>query len=208
MLGPLLALASLAGAALYLESSDPAAGARGGGNATAAGVFGCKGAKQTELLRTLAAKWTAKFPGVPVAWVLAIGQIESGHRPTCPTLYGRDLLRGGAWGFMQQTYATALGNIRALKLSTDGDVQATLAREWHGAPTDLNNPDLNVMLAVYHLSVLARRYGGDFDKVAAAYNQGTGNVDKALAGMGVPAGLTAHGQLYVSKANAAKANYA
>jgi soluble lytic murein transglycosylase-like protein len=136
--------------------------------------------------------------------VMAIGQIESGQRPACATLYGRDLLRGGAWGFLQQTYATAVGNVRDLQSSTDGDVQATLKSFWHGAPTDLNNPDLNVMLGVYHLSKLSSRYGGDFSTCAAAYNQGTGNVDKALKGLGIPDGLTAHGQLYVSKANAAK----
>lgn len=210
-----LSLAALGGAALYLESTDPTKGSRGpaaGGllgdryNSTDAGTLGCKGPKQTALLQTLATKWCAKFTDVPVAWVMAIGQIESGHRPSCSTLYGRDLLRGGAWGFLQQTYATALGNIRALKTSTDPDVQNTLRAYWHDVPTNLNNPDLNVMLGVYHLSVLAKRYAGDFDTVAAAYNQGTGNVDKALRGMGVPAGLTAHGQLYVSKANAAKAS--
>jgi len=170
--------------------------------------MGCKGPKDPTLLRVLAAKWTAKFPGVPVEWVMAISKIESGQRPSCSTLTGRDLLRGGAWGFMQQTYATALGNARALKLSTDPEIRSTLALNWHGLPTDLQNPDLNVMLAVYHLSVLSKRYGGDFNIVAAAYNQGTGNVDKALAGLGVPAGLTAHGQLYVQKANAAKASVA
>jgi soluble lytic murein transglycosylase-like protein len=166
--------------------------------------MGCKGPKDPTLLRVLAAKWTTKFSGVPIEWVMAISKIESGQRPSCATLYGRDLLRGGAWGYMQQTYATALGNARALKLSTDSDVQSTLSLNWHGVPTDLQNPDLNVMLAVYHLSVLSKRYGGDFNIVAAAYNQGTGNVDKALKGMGVPAGLTAHGQLYVQKANAAR----
>lgn len=213
MLKVFLALSGLAGAAIYLESTDPTKGSRGpvaGGllgdryNSTDTGTLGCKGPKQTALLQSLATKWCAKFSGVPVDWVLAIGQIESGHRPACSTLYGRDLLRGGAWGFLQQTYATALGNIRALQSSTDPDVQSTLRLWWHGVPSDLNNPDLNVMLGVYHLSVLARRYSGDFDTCAAAYNQGTGNVDKALRGMGIPAGLTAHGQLYVQKANTAK----
>jgi soluble lytic murein transglycosylase-like protein len=85
-------------------------------------------------------------------------------------------------------------------------VQATL-KSWHGVPTDLNNPDLNVMLAVYHLSMLSRRYGGDFNTVAAAYNQGTGNVARALAKGGLSY-MTPHGQLYVSKANKAKAGVA
>jgi Transglycosylase SLT domain len=214
VLGVFLALASLGGAALYLESTDPAKGARGpvaGGllgdryNSTDSGTMGCKGPKDPDLLRALAVKWTALFAGVPVQWVMAIGQIESGQRPACATLYGRDLLRGGAWGYLQQTYATALGNIRALQTSTDASVKSTLATNWHGTPIDLQNPDLNVMLGVYHLSVLAKRYGGDFNKVAAAYNQGTGNVDKALLAGGVPTGLTTHGQLYVAKANAALA---
>lgn len=194
---PVLALISLAGAALYLESVDPAKGARG--KTPADGTMACKGPRETLLLRTLAAKWCEKFPGVPIEWVMAIGQVESGHRPKCSNLTGGDLLRGGAWGFMQQTYATALGNIRALKLSTDPDVQATLMREWHGIPTDLQNPDLNVMVAVYHLSVLSKRYGGDFSKAAGAYNRGTGGMDKLIA-----AGSDPNALAYVQKANAAK----
>lgn len=210
------AIMTLGGAALYLESVDPTKGARGpiaGGalgdryNSTDAGTMGCKGPKNSSLLRTLADKWGAKF-GVDVGWITAIAQIESGQRPSCATLYGRDLLRGGAWGYMQQTYATAVGNVRALQSSTDSDVQSTLKTNWHGTPVDLQNPDLNVMLGAYHLSVLSRRYGGDFATVAAAYNQGTGNVDKALNGDGIPLGLTAHGQLYVAKAEAAKASNA
>jgi soluble lytic murein transglycosylase-like protein len=209
----LLSLASLGGAALYLESVDPSKGARGpiaGGalgdryNSTDTGTMGCKGPKDSALLKTLADKWCAKFSGVTADWVMAIGQIESGQRPSCATLYGRDLLRGGAWGFLQQTYATALGNIRALQSSTDADVQSTLTN-WHGTPMDLQNPDLNVMLGVYHLSILSKKYDGDFSTVAAAYNQGTGNIEKAMANGGIPDGLTAHGQLYVEKANAAKA---
>lgn len=212
MLPAILGVAALVGSALYLESTDPTKGARGpvaGGalgdryNSTDTGTLGCKGPKDTALLTTLANKWTAKFNGVSVPWVLAIGKVESGHRPSCATLYGRDLLRGGAWGFMQQTYATALGNIRALQTSTDEDVQSTLKLNWHGVPSDLQNPDLNVMLAVYHLSVLAKRYGGDFTKVSAAYNQGTGNVDKAIAKGNFPSSMTPHGQLYASKATAA-----
>lgn len=199
MLGAVISLISLAGAALYLESTDPTKGARGSGNPDG---LGCKGPKQTALLRSYADKWGPVF-GAPVEWMMAIGQIESGHRPSCSTLTGRDLLRGGAWGFMQQTYATALGHIRVLKSSTDPRVIATLQR-WTGIPSDLNDPDLNVMLAAYHIGYLAKKYGNDFDTVAAAYNQGTGNVQKALAAGGIPAGLTAHGQLYVQKANAAK----
>jgi soluble lytic murein transglycosylase-like protein len=205
VLGLFAAVASLVGAALYLESSDPTKGARAA--VPADGTYACKGPADTSLLLSLAQKWTALFSGVPVDWVLAIGKIESGHRPNCTNLTGRDLLRGGAWGFMQQTYATALGNIRALKTSTDAQVQATLARDWHGSPTNLQYPDLNVMIAVYHLSVLSRRYGGDFSKVAGAYNQGTGNMDKALAAGGIDK-MTAHGQLYVQKANAARALFA
>lgn len=213
MLGLLLALAGFGGAALYLESVDPSAGARGplaGGalgdryNSTNTGTLGCKGPKDPALLKTLATKWTAVFSGVPVDWVMAIGQIESGQRPSCSTLYGRDLLRGGAWGFLQQTYATALGNIRALQTSTNASVQSTLAANWHGTPNDLQNPDLNVMLGVYHLSVLSAKYDGDFATCAAAYNQGTGNIEKAMSNGGIPDGLTAHGQLYVQKAEAAR----
>jgi soluble lytic murein transglycosylase-like protein len=212
MLPVFLAIAALGGAALYLESTDPQKGNRSpiaGGllgdryNSTDTGTLGCKGPKQADLLQALATKWCAVFPGVPTSWVMAIGQIESGQRPSCATLYGRDLLRGGAWGFLQQTYATALGNVRALQSSTNGSVQSTLATAWHGTPQDLQNPDLNVMLGVYHLSVLSRRYGADFDKCAAAYNQGTGTIDKLVNANNFPDGLTAHGSLYVAKANAA-----
>jgi len=194
---PLLALVSLVGAALYLESVDPTKGARG--KTPADGTMACKGPKETLLLRTLAAKWCEKFSGVPIEWVMAIGQVESGHRPTCSNLTGGDLLRGGAWGFMQQTYATALGNIRTLKTSTDADVQATLARAWHGIPTNLQDPDLNVMIAVYHLSVLSRRYSGDFAKAAGAYNRGTGGMDKLIK-----AGTDPNTLAYVQKASMAK----
>ena len=74
MLPVFLALASLGGAALYLESTDPAKGSRapivGAGllgdrlSNAEAGNLGCKGPKDPTLLRVLAAKWTAKFPGV------------------------------------------------------------------------------------------------------------------------------------------------
>lgn len=162
------------------------------------------GPVQGGVVAAMADKWGRVF-GVPSSWILAIAKVESGLRPAARSAStARDELRGGAWGAMQVTLRTAAGLAAELAKNTDRTVALTFAK-WNGTGAALQDADVGVMFGAYLLSKLARQFGPDFSKVAAAYNQGPGTVSKLIAANNWPAGLTAHGRDYVTKTSEALA---
>lgn len=158
---------------------------------------------QKALALALAQQWGPIF-GCPVETIMAIAKIESGYRPGSVELSVRALTRDGAWGMMQQTLATAKGNVAALKKHPNALVQAAIAR-FDGTGESLLDPNLNVCLGAYQLGKLTAEFG-DFVAVAAAYHQGAGKVRSMLrAGQAITAAnLTASGApkgaVYVTRA--------
>jgi len=104
--------------------------------------------------------------GVPVSLALAIAKTESGLRAHC-------ISSTGAMGLMQLMPATALA---------------------HGV-LDPFHPAENARGAASFLRELSRRYAGDSQRVAAAYNAGAGRVPRR----GSLAGLPAETQEYVRR---------
>jgi soluble lytic murein transglycosylase len=76
-----------------------------------------------------------------------------------------ELSEAGARGLMQVTPATA----------------RAIARESGGTEfvvEDLANPDINIRYGTFHLRALIDRYDGNLIAALAAYNAGSGNVDR------------------------------
>lgn len=156
------------------------------------------GRQQYALLLTLANKWGPIF-GAPASTIMTISKIESDWRPNLKNTNERAMVRGGAWGAMQQTLETAKGHATALKNHSNSLVRATLAR-WDGTGPGLLNPDINVMFGAYQLGKLTKEFK-EFGLVAAAYHQGAAKVRSMLAAKKpIPAELPPFGKQYVTKA--------
>lgn len=153
----------------------------------------------TVLAGQLADKWGKVF-GVPSGWIVAIATVESNCDPGRVNLKSPgDVARGGAWGMLQQTLATAQDNIRQIRASdfaSNPEVVANLAK-WTGKGQDLLDADLGVMLGAFQLARLQTRFG-NFSEVAGAYNRGAGGMSTFLVHGGNPMALN-----YVQKAVAA-----
>ncbi len=144
-----------------------------------------------------AQKWGPIF-GVPPDWIMAIAKVESGFKPGAKNLTSSgDVARGGAWGSMQVTLATAQGIAAALAKSTNPAVRETFAK-WTGQGESLLAVDLGVLFGAYLLGKLGAEFK-DFPTVAAAYNRGAGNVRKMLAAKKDPGAVA-----YAVKAAAAR----
>jgi soluble lytic murein transglycosylase-like protein len=154
------------------------------------------GPKLEAAIRVQADLWGAVF-GVPSAWIMAIAKIESNYRPGATNLSSAgDVKRGGSWGAMQVSLATAIGIAAELGKSSDPNVRATLAK-WTGEGPSLLLPDVGVMFGASLLARLAKEFQS-FDLTAAAYNAGAGAVRKRIAAGKHPFNLA-----YVAKAAAA-----
>lgn len=156
--------------------------------------------------RALADKWSAAF-AVPVDWIMGICKVESSFRPGASNNTGGDAKRGGSWGIMQVSLATANGLALALAKNTNADVRATFAK-WTGAGEDLQDIDVGMMFGTAQLGTLRSRFGDDYAMCAAAYNQGAGTVGKLVTAGNFPGGLTAHGADYVAKTESARQEWA
>ena len=149
-------------------------------------------------IAVLADKWGNVF-SVPPAWIEALTKIESSQIPSKVNLSDRNIKQGGAWGLLQITHTTAKDLAEWIARSRRKAVHDVLKDKWHGAPQDLLDPELNVMLAAYYLGRLRREFD-DFGTVAAAYHQGPATVRKLLR---TPKGLDRlkqYGKMYVAKA--------
>jgi soluble lytic murein transglycosylase-like protein len=160
------------------------------------------GPVQQGLCRALADKWSPVF-GVPSDWIMAICQVESAFKPGATSQAASDAARGRAWGAMQVTLQTAQGLVPRLQASSSPAVKATMAK-WDGTGESLHDADLGILFGTFQLSLLRQQFGDDFAKVAAAYNQGAGRVQKLIAAGTWPTGLSTHGQSYVAKTDAAR----
>ena len=150
------------------------------------------------LAKRLATKWAETFNHVTAATVLTICKIESDFNPTAENHNERAEPKGGAWGMMQITLDTARDLIKKVP-RIFGTVGV-----WDGSGKSLLDPDLNIMLGTFYLDKLAQEFGGDFDKVVAAYQQGPGTVRKVVAAGNFPDGLGPNGRTYLDRAQAVK----
>jgi soluble lytic murein transglycosylase-like protein len=124
-------------------------------------------------------KW-ARFWNVPPSIIKGIIRTESRGNPRAVAKHAGDLARGGAYGLMQMTLATAtelVGKLRALKRP---EVNATL-RKWNGTGASLFDPDLNVLLGTYKLAADARALNQGWPAAILAYNRGRGGAAAAIA---------------------------
>ena len=128
-------------------------------------------------VRELAKKW-GKIFGVNPSWIVSHAFVESRNMPFA---YNK---RGHVFGLMQLKPATAADIVRWLKKSRAGKRPEVLdvLKEWNegGGGECLKNPDLNMMLGAFYLAFLKRKFGDDQMRVAAAYNQGQGAMERAL----------------------------
>jgi soluble lytic murein transglycosylase-like protein len=130
-----------------------------------------------ETIAALAGKWHKVF-GTPVSWIRSQAYAESQNVPTAENA------TSGALGVLQllpKTVAWLVPSLMKSRYAKDASVQATLANGWHGKLDDLFNPDVNVMLAAYYLTILRQKFGDKHDIVASAYNVGPGKITRSLA---------------------------
>jgi hypothetical protein len=129
-----------------------------------------------ERFRSLCAQW-AHVWGVPEAFLLVVGMIESSQRPgMTENTDPRAVSRGGSWGLFGMTAKTA-----AALLAEHAPLRAQpAARAWNGTGESLHDPHLAAMLASFYLATLWHRYGDPLTTVVA-YQQGPGNVDPIVA---------------------------
>jgi soluble lytic murein transglycosylase-like protein len=116
----------------------------------------------------LAAKWGKIFK-VPVAWIRSQAFVESRN---VPTAYNK---KTGMYGVLQLQPSTAEWLVKVLlksTVATNQAIQETMKLGWTGQPEALFNPDLNVMLAAYYMTLLRKKFGNDHSLVAAAYDLG------------------------------------
>lgn len=155
----------------------------------------------------LVKKWSPIF-GVPPETIMSIVAIESEHDPNKVNPARED--KGGAWGLGQQMLDEAdekIHKIRATFGKQHPEIKVT-AKRWRGDPSNLLDPDLNLMITAWQLGQLHKAFGGDFATVAAAYHQGQHAVQSRLA-KGLPAVSKSQpkGMQYVAMAEAAHKKY-
>lgn len=116
----------------------------------------------------LAGKWGKVFK-VPVSWIRSQAYVESRN---VPTAFNK---KTGMYGVLQLQPSTAEWLVKVLlksSLAASEAIQETLRLGWTGQPEALFNPDLNVMLAAYYMTLLRKKFGDDHSLVAAAYDMG------------------------------------
>jgi soluble lytic murein transglycosylase-like protein len=154
------------------------------------------GAKEScpDFVIDLAQKWGSVF-GVSREWICSQAFVESSNDPS------KVNRKTGAMGLLQLMPLTAAWHIENLKRLGSDLVKKTIKRTWRGRPTDLLNPDLNVMVAAAHLSFLKKIFGNDHDLVAAAYDAGHNRILKLIR-EGKP--LPIESRMYIAMVHEAK----
>jgi soluble lytic murein transglycosylase-like protein len=115
-------------------------------------------------------KWSPVFK-IPVEWLRSQAYAESRNVTTAVNK------TTGAMGVLQILPDTAKWLVTSLRKSSFAAnelVKETLNKAVDLA--DLLNPDVNIMLAAYYLTILRKKFGGDHDIVAAAYNAGPNKI--------------------------------
>lgn len=159
-------------------------------------------------VEVIAQKWLAIFPQTTLATVLAICKIESDFNPSAENHAATDERRGGAYGLMQITGATAIDWIpkvigRGYQGGT-GQLVNAIAVKWRAdGLKSLLVPDVNLFAGISYLDYLEEALDHDVAHVAAAYNSGLGSVKRALA-----AGNNSPDPQYVARFLAARDQFA
>lgn len=122
-------------------------------------------------------RWGRKFVVSP-RLLRKVAKVESNCRPDAVRMTGGDGARGGAYGLMQVTLATAYD--LAERMPVDSDTQPGLTRFVSDPTGALLDPDVNVMFGSYYLAQLKKQLG-DESYAVAAYNRGAGGVRRMLA---------------------------
>lgn len=190
-------LAIAAGAAALLWAA--------GGTALASTGAQTSGKALEGTIRRLAVKWGDLF-GIPPDFAVRIASIESAFHPQTKNMNERAAPLGGAWGPMQVVLVTAKDIAAKLYGSNNPVVLATLNRAWHGAGSDLFDPDLGMMMGTWYLAQLYHEFQA-WPLVAAAYQQGPGKVrsvlKKGATASTISSYLPPHGREYVAMAQKA-----
>lgn len=105
--------------------------------------------------------------GVPLAWLLAIAHRESSFKNVRSKPGASDDRRGGSWGPMQMSSATA----------ADLGFKASASLEDRGAAI-ISDPAIGIDLGAHYVARLIKRFGKDVEKIAAGYNAGPGAVQR------------------------------
>jgi soluble lytic murein transglycosylase-like protein len=116
----------------------------------------------------LAGKW-GKIFNIPVSWIRSQAFVESSNVPTALNK------KTGMYGVLQLKPSTAEWLVKTIlksSLAASSAVRETLKLGWTGQPEALFNPDLNIMLAAYYMTLLRKKFGDDHSLVAAAYDMG------------------------------------
>jgi soluble lytic murein transglycosylase-like protein len=159
-----------------------------------------------------AERWSP-IMSVPVSWIMAIAEIESGYDLEMTDERPRAEKRGGAWGLMGLTLDTAKDLVRRLgerepRLMKDPETRKAL-RAWDGTGKSLHDGNLSVMLGSYYLGLARREFGDDFRLAAAVYHQGPRTVRTLLArGLPIPERMPPIGRKYVLAALEAHGRHA
>lgn len=139
-------------------------------------------------------RWGRKW-GISARLLRKIAKVESNCNPEAIRTTGGDGRRGGAYGLMQMTLATAQGI--AERMPVDASTRANLARFVSDPVGALLTPDINVMFGAYYLADLKKRLGSEIMAVGA-YNRGAAGIRQYIA-----AGNSANDLPYTQKVYAA-----
>lgn len=135
-------------------------------------------------VKAIADKWTALLIRVPSVLAVAIASNESGFNPSAINQTGGDAARGGSFGLMQMSAATAQEVVPQLHATKNSLIEETLKRYNPADAHTLLDPDLNMLLGIGYLNILAKAFNNDSDLVIAGYNRGRAGVEKLLAQIG------------------------
>lgn len=143
----------------------------GGGMAAAMIISGASKKERLTKLLPIAKKVAAKN-GVPLSWLLAFADHESGFKGDAIAGAGTaDAERGGSFGLVQMSLKTA----RQLGYTGPApDLALVKGSTYIGpiAPGTIFDAETNLTLGAKLMKQLSQSYGGRFEDVAAGYNSG------------------------------------
>jgi len=120
--------------------------------------------------------WHGILNRVPSSTILAVASHESGFNPNA---FNQD-----HWGLMQVSPGTANDVAKDLTATGNPLIIQTLKRYDLSNPHTLLEPDLNLLLGIGYLNILAKAFDNDSDMVVAGYNRGRKGAQDLLAKIG------------------------
>lgn len=122
------------------------------------------------------------FPNVPRALVLAIMKAESRFHPKSEDHSERAEGRGGAYGLMGMTAATAKDLFTKIVPFKNVATAKAIHTYQSLGTSALLDPDVNTLFGVFYLNQLGAEFGFSNSNIAAAYHEGPGRVRALEAG--------------------------